>query len=105
MFCLPPASAVLLRVPPSHPLLIQHFPSASAPLSPLLLVHLTPYYRMHEEGAPVKAYSVHPGVIATGLSRHMLGGFWFGFWASVTTWIPWLGGKTVEQVCGMGSFK
>lgn len=47
----------------------------------------------------MRAYSLHPGVIATGLGRHMTGGWLFNLMAKATTWIPG-GAKTVEQVGG-----
>ncbi|GAB4821955.1 hypothetical protein N2152v2_009001 [Parachlorella kessleri] len=51
--------------------------------------------RMQEEGSPVRCYSLHPGMINTGLSRHMWGGF---AWRALAGWMTWIPGfKTVEQ--------
>jgi hypothetical protein len=57
---------------------------------------------MEEEGSKVRCYSLHPGVINTGLSRYMQGGAAFRVLAGWLTWLP--GVKTVEQVGGVGRF-
>lgn len=60
-----------------------------------------PPRRLGEEGAPVKVFALHPGVINTGLSRHMTGGGAFRLLASWMTWVP--GVKTIQQVGGAGA--